>query len=74
MIPQRRRWYCLALGVFSAGVALGVACDRLPLLAPSESTITLATSSAVLPVNGVTEIIATGSWSKAARLCTTVRS
>lgn len=32
-------------------------CDRVPLTAPTESTITLSAASLVLPVNGSTEII-----------------
>lgn len=37
--------------------ALGTAgCDKLPLLAPNESTITLSSSSTVVQANGVTEL------------------
>jgi hypothetical protein len=39
-------------------VAIVGGCDRVPLTAPTESTITLAASNLVLPVNGSTEIIA----------------
>ena len=35
------------------------ACDKLPLLAPQESTITLSTASTVVQANGTTEIRAT---------------
>jgi hypothetical protein len=42
----------------SAAVFAG-ACDKLPLLAPSESTITLSTASTVVQANGTTEIRAT---------------
>ncbi len=38
---------------------LSVACDKLPLLAPQASTITLSTASSVVQANGVTEIRAT---------------
>jgi hypothetical protein len=38
---------------------LASACDKLPLLAPQESTITLSTASAVVQANGTTEIRAT---------------
>jgi PKD repeat protein len=37
---------------------LTVACERVPLLAPSGSTITLTALATVLPVNGTTDIIA----------------
>ncbi len=44
---------------FSAAVAsLTVACERVPLLAPTGSTITLTTGVTALPVDGSTEIIA----------------
>jgi PKD repeat protein len=39
-------------------LAIVVGCDRVPLTAPTESTITLSASNLVLPVNGSTEIIA----------------
>jgi hypothetical protein len=35
-----------------------LACQRVPLLAPSGSTITLTTSTTALPVNGTTQIVA----------------
>src|SRR5918993_4574103 len=38
---------------------LTVACDKVPLLAPQESTITLSTASSVVQANGATEIRAT---------------
>src|SRR6185295_3806766 len=38
---------------------LASACDKMPLLAPRESTIKLATASAVVQANGSTEIRAT---------------
>src|SRR4029450_1575741 len=44
---------------FSAVVAsLTVACESVPLLAPTGSTITLTTAITALPANGSTEIIA----------------
>jgi hypothetical protein len=44
---------------FSAVVAsLTVACESVPLLAPTGSTITLTTGITALPVNGSTEIVA----------------
>jgi hypothetical protein len=47
--------YVCAVGL-SAGVG---ACDKLPLLAPQESTITLSSTSRVVQANGTTEIRAT---------------
>ena len=43
--------------LFAAG-ALSVACDSVPLLAPSGSTITLTSAATALPLNGTAEIIA----------------
>ena len=39
-------------------ILAGSSCQRVPLLAPSGSTITLTTSATVLPVNGSTNLIA----------------
>ncbi|MCH7747982.1 MAG: Ig-like domain-containing protein, partial [Acidobacteria bacterium] len=39
-------------------VSLG-SCDKVPLLAPTESVITLVSSRSVLPINGTAQIIAT---------------
>ena len=39
-------------------VSLG-SCDKVPLLAPTESTITLVSDRAVVPVNGTAQIVAT---------------
>ena len=39
-------------------VSLG-SCDKVPLLAPTESTITLVSNRAVVPINGTAQIIAT---------------
>jgi PKD repeat protein len=46
-----------ALAAFAA--VLTVACDKMPLLAPQASTITLSTASTVVQANGTTEIRAT---------------
>ena len=46
----------LALVALSAFAA---ACDKVPLLAPTESTITLSTNTTTLAINGTAEIIAT---------------
>ncbi len=40
-------------------VALASACDKVALLAPTESTITLSVSATSLPINGTAEITAT---------------
>src|SRR5512140_2067585 len=57
MIPRIRRTSALAAVV--AGVALlTAACEKVPLLAPSGSTITLTALATVLPTNGSTQIIA----------------
>ena len=48
-----------SLLVLLALIALGAdACDRVPLLAPSGSTITLTSSATILPINGRTILIA----------------
>jgi hypothetical protein len=52
----RRRLACIA--VLLAFALLAAACDRVPLLAPSGSTITLIAGATALPVNGSTDIIA----------------
>jgi PKD repeat protein len=50
----------LCVWALAACVAvLTVACDKLPLLAPQESTITLSTASTIVQANGTTEIRAT---------------
>jgi PKD repeat protein len=46
----------LAVGLGSAGL---VSCDKMPLSAPTESTITLYASSTTLGLNSSTEIVAT---------------
>jgi PKD repeat protein len=52
--PTRRRFLCCALLVpFLAG------CDKLPLTAPTGSTITLFATARHVPLNGETEIVAT---------------
>jgi PKD domain len=47
------------LGLALAGICLTlVGCSKVPLLAPSGSTITLTSSATVLPVNGTTTLVA----------------
>jgi hypothetical protein len=57
MIPRSDRAIPLAITLLTAGL-LTVACDRVPLLAPSGSVITLTAGSNTLPLNGTTELIA----------------
>ena len=45
------------MGLLTALVA--VVCDKMPLLAPTEATITLSTTGDVLPIHGSADIIAT---------------
>src|SRR5688572_27552290 len=47
-----------ALGVFVSVVLAAVACEKVPLLAPSGSTITLSTATSALGFNGTAEISA----------------
>ena len=56
MIPRRRSSALRALLAMSA--LLTVACERVPLLAPSGSTITLTALATALPTNGSTDLIA----------------
>jgi hypothetical protein len=57
MISRLRRTF--ALGALALGCGLLTsACQKVPLLAPSGSIITLLATTSALPVNGSTEIIA----------------
>jgi len=56
MIPRPRAAAWLAS--VTVLLASALACQRVPLLAPSGSTMTLTTTSTALPVNGTTRIIA----------------
>src|SRR5882672_1175494 len=56
MISRRRSTALCALLVTSA--VLMAACERVPLLAPSGSTITMTALATALPTNGSTDIIA----------------
>lgn len=40
-------------------LATAAACDKVPLLAPSQSVVTLSINTTTLPVNGTAEVIAT---------------
>ena len=46
------------LSVITACIGFAAACQRVPLLAPSGSTITLTSSATTLPLNGTAEILA----------------
>ncbi len=48
----------LSLSALLVAVATLSACDKVPLLAPTESTITLTVSTTVVPVNGTAEVTA----------------
>jgi hypothetical protein len=49
----------LAFTLLLLGVAIGTGgCQRVPLLAPSGSTITLVAGATALPINGTTDVIA----------------
>src|SRR5438552_9665905 len=52
----RGRWALFLLMVSIAATAL--ACQRVPLLAPSGSTITLTSAATSLPLNGTAQIVA----------------
>ena len=54
---SRRRLATLVLAP-AALFLIETACNRVPLLAPSGSSITLATATSVLPINGTATIIA----------------
>lgn len=56
---DRRRVRLLALLVCAAAVAVLPACDKVPLLAPSGSVITIFPSASMVPSNGEIEIVAT---------------
>jgi hypothetical protein len=57
MISRLRRLSALLAVVVGAGLVTA-ACEKVPLLAPSGSTITLTSSATALPLNGSTDIIA----------------
>src|SRR3954467_13903854 len=57
MISRLRR-ASLLLALLVSAAWLTAACERVPLLAPSGSTITLTASTTALPANGTTDIIA----------------
>jgi len=57
MLSRLRRAILLA-SVSAGSILLAVACQKVPLLAPTGSTITLTSSATALPINGSADIIA----------------
>ena len=57
MVSRLRRVFPVLAVVFGSGL-LAAACSKVPLLAPSGSTITLVASATAVPVNGSTQLIA----------------
>jgi PKD repeat protein len=58
MISRLRRASALTLVLAASSTLLTAACQKVPLLAPSGSTITLTSSATALPINGSADIIA----------------
>jgi PKD repeat protein len=57
MISRLRRSFALVVGLAGAAL-LTIACEKVPLLAPSGSQISLTALATALPANGTTDIIA----------------
>ena len=57
MVTRLRRCLLRFLALAVVPFAIG-ACDKVPLLAPSGSTITLTVTATALPLNGTTQIVA----------------
>jgi hypothetical protein len=59
--PHRRRRVIGVSALLTAvvGLSLAAACDKVPLLAPSGSVITIFPTATIIPANGSTEIVAT---------------
>src|SRR5689334_7338911 len=57
MLSRTYRASALAVVLVSAA-GLSIACQKVPLLAPTGSTITLTSTATALPINGSTDIIA----------------
>jgi hypothetical protein len=59
MLPHTRRLTTFAAGLVSIAIlSSALACDKVPLLAPTGSTITLFASSSTIPLNSEIEIVA----------------
>jgi large repetitive protein len=59
MVTHRRRAAALSLSIGIVTLTFAAACEKVPLLAPTGSVITLFASSTTVPTNGEIEIIAT---------------
>src|SRR5215211_8570902 len=59
VLSGRRRALIPAVLTLAATVALVSACDKVPLLAPSGSVITIFSANATVPLGGEVEIVAT---------------
>ena len=59
MVTHRRRAAALSLSLAIVILSFAAACDKVPLLAPTGSVITLFATSTTVPINGEVEIIAT---------------
>ena len=57
MVP-RRFTHPVLLGLLTAAPLVLVACDKVPLLAPAGTVITLVSTSNTLPINGSTDVVA----------------
>src|SRR3954452_14878706 len=58
MISRLSRAFPLAAALVASVSIVAVGCQKVPLLAPSGSTITLSVATTALPVNGSTQLIA----------------
>jgi hypothetical protein len=59
MVTHRRRAVALVLSLAMGLLSFASGCDKVPLLAPTGTVITLFATSTTLPANGEIEIIAT---------------
>lgn len=57
MVP-RRFPHPVLLGLLTLAPLVSVSCDKVPLLAPAGTVITLVSTTNTLPVNGATDIVA----------------
>lgn len=56
MVPRASRF--ILLGLLTIGGIASAACDKVPLVAPAGTVITLISTTNVLPINGSTDVIA----------------
>lgn len=56
MVPRAPRF--ILLGLLTIGGIASAACDKVPLVAPAGTVITLVTTTNVLPLNGSTDVVA----------------